>query len=148
MTAKDTAEMENEILQVTNEDDLQNFLDENKKNLPDLTLAEYLEILLKEKNLSKTEIIKKSYMGNYAYKIFSGERKNNSRAKILSLALAMKLSLKEAQRLLYYAESPKLYAKDTWDDVIIFALNNGYDVERTNKLLIDSALKPLLGDFS
>ena len=148
MTAKDTAEMENEILQVTNEDDLQNFLDENKKNLPDLTLAEYLEILLKEKNLSKTEIIKKSCMGNYAYKIFSGERKNNSRPKILSLALAMKLSLKEAQRLLYYAESPKLYAKDTWDDVIIFALNNGYDVERTNKLLIDSALKPLLGDFS
>lgn len=147
MTDKDTSEMENEILQITDETDLQNFFAENKKNLPDITLAEYLEILLKEKNLSKGEVIKKSYMGNYAYKIFSGERKNNSRAKILSLALAMNLSLKETQRLLYYAESPKLYAKDTWDDVIIFALNNGYDIERTNQLLNDSKLKPLLGDF-
>ena len=147
MTDKDTAEMENEILQITDENDLQNFFAENKKNLPDITLAEYLEILLKEKNLSKVEVIKKSCMGNYAYKIFSGERKNNSRAKIISLALAMNLSFKETQRLLYYAESPKLYAKDTWDDVIIFALNNGYDVERTNQLLTDSALKPLLGDF-
>ena len=147
MTAKNTAEMENEILQVKTEGELQNFLDENKKNLPDLTLAEYLEILLKEKNLSKVDVIKKSCIGNYAYKIFSGERKNNSRTKILSLALAMQLSLNETQRLLYYAESPKLYAKDTWDDVIIFALNNGYDVERTNQLLTDSVLKPLLGDF-
>ena len=147
MTDKDTSEMENEILQITDETDLQNFFAENKKNLPDITLAEYLEILLKEKNLSKGEVIKKSCMGNYAYKIFSGERKNNSRAKILSLALAMNLSLKETQRLLYYAESPKLYAKDTWDDVIIFALNNGYDIERTNQLLNDSKLKPLLGDF-
>lgn len=148
MAEKDTSEFENEILQVANEDELQDFIDENQENLPEMTLAEYLEFLLKEKKLSKTDIVKKACMGNYAYKIFSGERKNNSRPKILSLALAMKLSLKETQRLLYYGESQKLYSKNIWDDVIIFALNHGYSVERTNKLLVDSSLKPLLGDFN
>ena len=147
MPNKDTAEMENEILQVKNEDDLKEFIDTNQNNLPEFTLAEYLEFLLNEKNLSKVDVIKNSCIGKYAYKIFSGERKNNAREKILSLALAMKLSLQETQRLLYYAGAKKLYTKDTWDDVLIFALNNGYSVERANELLTISKLKPLLGDF-
>ena len=73
MAEKDTSEFENEILQVANEDELQDFIDENQENLPEMTLAEYLEFLLKEKKLSKTDIVKSACMGNYAYKIFSGE---------------------------------------------------------------------------
>lgn len=146
MPDKDTTEMEKEILQIKTEEELKSFLEENEKNLPELTLAEYLKILLETKKLSKADVIKNSCIGNYAYKIFSGERQNNSRTKILSLAVAMKLSLKETQRLLYYANAPKLYSKNIWDDVIIFSLNKGYDIDTVNKLLTDSSLKPLLGD--
>lgn len=146
MPDKDTTEMEKEILQIKNEEELKSFLEENEENFPELTLAEYLKILLETKKLSKADVIKNSCIGNYAYKIFSGERQNNSRTKILSLAVAMKLSLKETQRLLYYANAPKLYSKNIWDDVIIFSLNKGYDIDTVNKLLTDSSLKPLLGD--
>jgi len=146
MPDKDTTEMEKEILQIKTEEELKSFLEENEENFPELTLAEYLKILLETKKLSKADVIKNSCIGNYAYKIFSGERQNNSRTKILSLAVAMKLSLKEIQRLLYYANAPKLYSKNIWDDVIIFSLNKGYDIDTVNKLLTDSSLKPLLGD--
>lgn len=146
MPDKDTTEMEKEILQIKTEEELKSFLEENEENFPELTLAEYLKILLETKKLSKADVIKNSCIGNYAYKIFSGERQNNSRTKILSLAVAMKLSLKETQRLLYYANAPKLYSKNIWDDVIIFSLNKGYDIDTVNKLLTDSSLKPLLGD--
>ena len=146
MTAKDTAELENEISNVTTEEGLKNFLADNEENFPDFTLAEYLKFLLAEKNLKMSEVVKASQLGSYAYKIFNGERKNNSRTKILSLAFAMKLSVQETNRLLYYANAKKLYAKDDWDDVIIFALNNGYDIARVNQLLDNSSMTPLLCD--
>ena len=146
MNIKDTEELENEIINANSETDFKKFLEENEENFPDFTLAEYLNFLLTEKQLDKTEIVKKSQLGNYAYKIFSGERKNNSRIKILTLAFSMKLSLKETNRLLYYANAKKLYVKDDWDAVIIFALNNGYDINRTNRLLEDSSLTPLFSE--
>ena len=71
----------------------------------------------------------------YAYHIFGGRKKHPSREKIISLALAMKLSVDETQRLLYYSENEKLYAKNAWDSVIIFSLENHLTVDETNDLL-------------
>lgn len=144
MSVKDTSELENEIIGVKSEQDLKKFLADNEENFPEFTLAEYLNSLVVEKKLDKTEIVKTSQIGNYAYKMFSGERKNTSRNKILALSFAMKLSVKETNRLLYYANAKKLYSKDDWDDVIIFALNNNYNIEKANKLLENLSMTPLL----
>ena len=144
MSEKNTEELENELAAT---DDLKNFFEENKKNLRDFTLSEYLNYLLETKNLSKAEVIKKSQLGDYAYHIFSG-RKNTSRTKILSLALAMELSFEECQHLLYYAGANELYARDSWDDVIIYALKNNLSVAETNELLNNFDETPLLGNFN
>lgn len=144
MPEKDTSQLENELSKT---DNLKNFFEENKNNLRDFTLSEYLNYLLAEKNLSKTDIIKKSALGDYAYHIFAG-RKNPSREKVLALALAMELSFDECQKLLYYAGVNKLYARDSWDDVIIYALKNKLGVEECNELLSDFDEKPLLGDVN
>lgn len=144
MSVKDTSELENEIIGVKSEQDLKKFLADNEENFPEFTLAEYLNSLVVEKKLDKTEIVKTSQIGNYAYKMFSGERKNTSRNKILALSFAMKLSVKETNRLLYYSNAKKLYSKDDWDDVIIFALNNNYSMEKANKLLENLSMTPLL----
>lgn len=142
MTAKDTATLENELSEA---DDVKKFLDDNKENLRKFTLAEYLQHLLADKNLSKSQVIKASELdATYAYHIFSG-RKNPSREKILSLALAMELTLKEADYLLYYAGHEKLYVRDEWDAVISFALENGKTVLQANELLEDLKLPPLIG---
>ena len=142
MPVKDTAQLENELSEA---DDVKKFLDDNTENLRKFTLAEYLKHLLAEKNLLKAQVIRASELDAvYAHHIFGG-RKNPSREKILSLALAMELSVKETDYLLYYAGHEKLYVRDDWDAVISFALENHKTVLQTNELLEELRLPPLIG---
>ena len=143
MPAKDTQQLENELSAA---DDVKNFLDENAENFRKYTLAEYLRRLLDEKNLVKAKVIRDSQLDEgYAQHIFGG-RKNPSREKILSLALAMKLSPAETNYLLYYAGHNKLYARNERDAVFVFALENHKTVLQTNELLEDLKMEPLLGN--
>lgn len=142
MTAKDTEQLENEL---TKADDVKKFLDDNAENFRSFTLAEYLRHLLDAKNLTKAQVIRDSQLDEgYAQHIFGG-RKNPTREKILQLALAMRLSPKEANYLLYYAGHNKLYARDERDNVIAFALENRKTVLQTNQLLADLKMQSLLG---
>ena len=142
MSRKDTEELENELAESKNFED---FFVGNEENFQDFTLAQYLSYLLAEKNLSKTEVIKKSELGDYAYHIFAGRKKTPAREKILSLALAMELSVKDAQYLLYYAGLEKLYIRNEWDSIIMFALENKLSVKSANELLNSFSATPLLG---
>lgn len=141
---KDTEQLENELAESQTFED---FFASNEDNFQDFTLAQYLSYLLVEKNLSKTEIIKKSELGDYAYHIFAGRKKNPARPKILSLALAMELSIKETQYLLYYAGLEKLYIRNEWDSIIMYALENKLSVNDANDLLNNFSEKTLLGDI-
>lgn len=144
MPKKDTLQLENELAAA---ESFEQFFEDNAENFSNFTLAEYLEYLLKEKNLSKAEVAKKSLLNPvYVYHIFAG-RKNPSRLKILAIAVAMNLTVKETQRLLYFAGVEKLYIKNSWDSVILFALENNFDIERTNNLLDKFSETPLLGDL-
>ena len=141
MPDKDTAQLENELKDA---DDLKKFLDDNAENFRQFTLADYLKHLLNAKNLTKAQVIRDSLLDEgYAQHIFGG-RKNPSRDKIFLLALAMKLSPKETDYLLYYAGHNKLYARAERDNVIAFALENHKTVEQTNQLLTDLNLQHVL----
>ncbi|MBR4904093.1 MAG: helix-turn-helix transcriptional regulator [Selenomonadaceae bacterium] len=143
MPVKDTAELENELSEA---EDLKKFLDDNADNFRKFTLAEYLRHLLEQKNLIKAQVIRNSQLDEgYAKHIFSG-KKNPSREKILSLALAMNLSPQEANYLLYYAGHNKLYSRNERDNAISFALNNNKTVLQTNELLTDLNMEPLIGN--
>ena len=139
---KDTVELENELLKT---EQLEDFFDANQDNFRDFDLSKYLNWLIEEKNLSKAEVIRQSALDYvYAYHIFSGRKKKPARNKIISLALAMNLSLAETQRLLYYAEVEKLYVRNEWDSVIIFALEKNLSVSQTNDLLNEFGFEKLL----
>ena len=141
---KDTEQLENELVAA---DDVKNFINDNKENFKNYTLAEYLNKLLAEKNLSKAEIIKLSQLDTtYVYRVFSGVTKKPARQNVIALALALKLSPKETNYLLYYAGVEKLYVRNEWDSIIFFALENNLSVAETNELLQDSKEFPLLGD--
>ena len=102
-----------------------------------MSLVEYLKILLEEKNQKKADIIKKSTLNRiYAYQIFAGV-KNPSRDKLITLALAMKLSYEECQRLLRIAVVGELYIKNMRDSIIIFGLINGLEIWELNELLYE-----------
>lgn len=126
---KNTAELQHEIENTT---DINHLIKNRPDTLPAHNLAEYLRLLLSEKNLKKSDVIRQLGLEmSYAYHIFSGE-KSPSRAKVLSLALAMGLTQKETDYLLYYAGANRLYPRDSFDAVIIYALKNHLSVEETN----------------
>ena len=139
---KDTEELNNELAEAKG---VEGFLKDNSENFREYTLPEYLALLMKEKGMTKAEVIGKSQIEQiYAYHIFAGRKKNPARNKILALALALELTPEEAQRLLYYAGCEKLYVRSSWDSVILYALGHHMSVMDTEMLLFDLTEKPLL----
>lgn len=108
-------------------------------------LNEYLLDLLEKKSLKRANVIRNSGLNReYGYRIFNGTGKNPSRPKILALALAMELDLEEVQYLLRYAGMGVLYPRNSWDAVIISALEQKLSVMQTNELLDRLGEKSLL----
>ena len=114
------------------------FYKENKENIASVSLSEYLEKLIAEKGLNKSEIIEKSEMSEvYAYQIISGIKTNPKREKVLCLAVGMGLSLEETQELLKKTGYAPLYAKSPFDAIIIYGLAKGFGVVQINNLLFE-----------
>lgn len=100
-------------------------------------LSDYLEKILSEKELKKSEVIKRSSLDRgYAYDIFSGS-KLPSQDKVLALCFALDLSASETQRLLITTGYPHLYARRERDSIILFALEHKLSLNDVNELLYE-----------
>lgn len=111
-----------------------------------VSLHEYLQTLLEEKNLIKLDVIRQSHIDrHYGYHIFSGTRKNPSREKILSLAIALKLNLSETQELLRHARLCELCPRSQFDSIVISSILQNLDVPQINSLLKNFSVKECLG---
>lgn len=99
------------------------------------SLSDYLQQLLDEKGFERADIVRKAGLNDtFGYQIFMGQR-GASRNKVLQLAFAMRLTLKEADRLLQAAGANQLYCKDRRDAIIIFCLDHGYTLQKTDEEL-------------
>ena len=118
------------------------FFEEEVGELCFSSVAEYLGLLITEKKLKKSDIIKRSNLDkNYAYQIFNGIKTCPSRDKIIMLAFGMKLNLNETRKLLKIAQQKDLYVRDPRDSVIIFCINKGYSLIEANESLNDYGLE-------
>lgn len=105
------------------------------RDLRDCSLAVYLNLLLEEKGLKRSEVVKLAGLNStFGYQIFAGTRKA-SRNKLLQLAFAMGLSLRETNRLLRCGDAGALYCKNRRDAIIIFSLNKGYSLQEAEEAL-------------
>ena len=139
---KDTEELKDGPRQASG---LEGFLVDNQKEFRRYTLAEYLNQLLDEKRLSKADVVRESRLERvYGYHIFAGRKKNPSRNKVISLALAMKLAPEETQYLLYYAGAEQLYVRNPRDSILWYALDHHMSVLDTNIMLQKMSEEPLL----
>ena len=99
------------------------------------SLAEYLQQLLDEKGLERSKVVREAGLNDtFGYQIFKGTRKA-SRDKVLQLAFAMHLDLRETDRLLQAAGANELYCKNRRDAIIIFAVQKGYTLQKANEEL-------------
>lgn len=139
--SKTTLQMKNDLEQC---DDLETYLRENGENFCPLSVEEFLERCLAEKQLKKSEVIRRSGLNQiYAYQIFSGVRRAE-RDKLLCIAIAAGMTMEEANRLLICGGKPALYPRVVRDSVIGYALNHRYTVEQTDDLLYDHDCRTLL----
>lgn len=113
------------------------------KQVPEINFVDYLEVLLAKKNMSKSILINKANLHRtYAYQIFNGT-KIPSRNKVIQLALAMQLDIRETNNLLSLSNNGYLYPKVKFDAAILLALKNKYSVLKTN-LILEQYQLPLL----
>lgn len=96
------------------------------------TLSDYLQYLLDIHGLQRPDVIRTAGINEtFGYQIFMGQR-GASRDKILQLAFAMNLTLRECNRLLKLSGANELYCKNKRDAIIIFCLDKGYTLQKTD----------------
>lgn len=104
--------------------------DFNVKNI-----SEYLNKLISDSIMSKSDIIKKSNLDRtYAYHILNGTR-IPSRDKLIALAVGMNLTVDETDELLKVSRNMPLYPRDKRDAIIIFFIKSGKNVIELNEAL-------------
>lgn len=131
MFDKDTTELFHELKK---DSDIENFLDSNQSEMK-IPLHEYLNQLLRQKNLEKSKIVKNVIFDDtHAYHILSG-KKNPSRESLIAIARAMELNLEETQYLLRYGGFAILYPRNPRDAILISAIEKNMSVINTNSLL-------------
>lgn len=125
-----TEELLNELLSMSSIDDYLAAREPGSR-----TLAEYLQQLLDEKGLTRSRVVRMANLNDtFGYQIFTGAR-NPSRDKVLQIAFAMALSLRETNRALTAAGVSELYCKDRRDAIIIFCLDRGCSLQKVNEEL-------------
>ncbi len=125
-----TEELLDELLNAPSPDE---FIDRDDIGL--MTLSQCLQELLASKGLQRIDVIRAADLNEtFGYQIFVGER-GASRNKVLQLAFAMHLTLKEANRLLRAANVGCLYCKNRRDAIIIFCLAHGGSLQEANEEL-------------
>lgn len=93
------------------------FIDSHE--LPDVSLSDYLQQLLEEKHLERVRVVRMADLNEtFGYQIFTGQR-HPSRNKVLQIAFAMALSVRETNRALTAAGAARLDPKCRRDAIIL-----------------------------
>lgn len=99
------------------------------------TLSGYLNELLERKGLRRPEVVREAGLNEtHGYQIFQGTR-GVTRDKALCLALALKCTLVETNRLLQAAGVNELYCKDRRDAIVIFCIDHGMSLQQVDEEL-------------
>lgn len=114
------------------------FLEKNRDHMLTQTLSEHLMMLLAQKNLRRSDVVRDSGLERtYIYQIFNGEKKP-SRDKLIAIAFGLHLSVEETQRMLKLGGCSELYPRVARDAVILFAINREQGIREADRLLYDN----------
>jgi len=119
------------------------FMEENKAAFDLLSIGEYIELEIKNRNTTKASVIRKSGINKrFFYDILSGTKSPNRRY-IIRIFLALGMDFLDVQWYLKACDYPQLYAKNKRDSIIIYCLNQKLSVAECNKMLNNVGLENL-----
>ena len=114
---------------------LDGFMSEHAGELANRSLADYLTQLLEAKHLERAAVVRMANLNEtFGYQIFKGTRRP-TRNKVLQIAFAMALTLRETNRALEAAGVSALYSKNRRDAIIIFCIDRGCSLQKVNEEL-------------
>lgn len=132
MKKNNTQELFNELKTCKS---IEQYINDHEADLTEISVRDTLLELLIKYETEKNVVISRSHIAeSYAYQIFDG-RRNPSRDKLISLALAFPLTIEDANRLLRAGKFSELYVRNKRDSLIIFCLAQKSDIFKTNELL-------------
>lgn len=144
MDEKTTGELLKTLQSADSLEELRAYRQEYTSDRQKLSFANAFSGLLETRRLSRAEVIRRSMLDRtYAYQILGGMRAPG-RDKVIALGIAAGASLKEIQHLLTCAMEGPLYPRFSRDTVLIYCIEHGYDVLRTNEMLEDAGEDLLL----
>jgi len=129
--AKDTETLYHEIKSAA---DIDAHLKENNTSFLDISFSDYINSLLKQKNMTIAEVQRKGRLTNYVYEIFNGT-KMPMRNTAIQLCFGLALTTDEAQKLLRMAKTGELYARDRRDTILLYGLKEGLECASVNDML-------------
>lgn len=122
---------------------IEGFYKQTGESLSNISTSEYIAQLMAQHKLLKQEVIEMANLERSSgYQILSGQR-NPKRDTLLRIALVMKLSLAETQRLLKIAQRGELYPKNRRDAAVVYCIHHGLSLIDT-EILLESIGEPLL----
>lgn len=111
--------------------------------IEDVQLVDFLNQLLEKYHTTISKISKRTNLDRtYTYQIFEGIR-NPSQDKIILIALGMKASLEDTNRLLMLSNNGSLYPKVKRDSIIIYGITHNLNLFEINELLEEYNLQIL-----
>jgi transcriptional regulator with XRE-family HTH domain len=118
-------------------------LRETGKEPPLPTVGEYLDVIRREKGLSKEEFFVMGGVSSvYGYEILRGA-KSPSRDTLIQFALSFCMSVEETQELLKVGEKAQLYPFIKRDALIIYALTHGLSAVKFNLSAEEHGVLPI-----
>ena len=124
---------ENELDRLLHAPSVDDFLDQQETT--ERSLADYLSGLLAAKRLERAQVVRMANLNEtFGYQIFTGQR-HPSRNKVLQIAFAMALSVRETNRALTAAGVARLDPKCRRDAIILFCIDRARSLQKVNEEL-------------
>lgn len=140
MDKKSTDDLRRELMENS---DIDSYIKKNECSFLHHNAIELLTEFYKRRNMTKSELARRSGMSEvYLHQIFSGRRKP-SRDKILCLCIGMKLNIEDAQRLLKEAGYAQIYPRVRREAIIYHGIVHGTPINEINDNLFEASEKAL-----
>ena len=123
--------------------DLNRFLDENRENFNNTSVADSLNHMILKQRISKSALARQSGMSEvYLHQVFSG-RRTPSRTRLLCMCFGLQTTVEEAQVLLKQCGYAPLYPKNRRDAILLYGLSHKETLFQINDTLFDEGEETL-----
>ena len=142
--SKTTEELENELKSIRTKEELEEWMDKNQK--PEVRFCDYFVGLCEQKGMKPGNLVGNISLSKaYIYALANVE-KLPSKDAVIKIAIGLKATVTETNRLLKLSGNKELYPRREEDAVVEFGIRNQWEAYQIEELLKKRGLNMQLTD--